>query len=267
MSHLLTSFGIFFGFIALLIVGVKGLTTESFAVAAIVMVCGMLLALFVVDGLKGKGPSSNKSGWLRKWRKRLKKHNILWAVPMLGLGGWAAYTLLVGKSGNDPAAAPTAVAVSQAPTAAPQNLLIAAPAATGPESPATPAQEAPAQEASGLEAHREVEAAVENWRSAWANKDVDTYLAAYAPDFKPADGLALTAWRKQRQERLALAKDIQVELVEPSTEIKGETATVRFQQRYQAGTYTDQMRKQLTLARHGGEWKITEERQDTKNKT
>lgn len=263
MSQLLTSFGIFFGFIALLIVGVRGMTPESFALAAIVVVCGMLVALFVVDGLNGKAPASNKTGWLRKSRRRLKKHRVLWALPLLGLGAWAGYHLLAGESANvstsAPSSAPTAVALSRAtPPAAPQTPLIAAPAATDPQ--------APAQEASGLDAKQEVEATVEAWRSAWSKKDVDTYLAAYAPEFKPADGLELDAWRKQRLERLALAKDIQVDVVDPTTEVNGETATVRFQQRYQAGTFKDRMRKQLTLTRRGGQWKITEERPETKGK-
>lgn len=239
------------------------MTAESFALAAIVVVCGVLGTLFVVDGLLSKAPRPNKSGWLRKWRKRLKKYRILWTIPVLGLGGWAAYSFLLDVSGNAPTAIPGVTATNpRAPAAAPQQPLIAAPAQADPQASSTPTVQFSTQESSDLEAQRDVAVAVENWRSAWANRDIDTYLEAYAPDFKPADGLALDVWRKQRQERLGQAKDIQVEVVDPTMEVKGETATVRFQQRYKAGKYADQMLKQLTLERFGGKWQITEERRE-----
>jgi len=57
--------------------------------------------------------------------------------------------------------------------------------------------------------------ALEKWRQAWQCADIDKYLAAYSPSFRPANGMTLSTWEKTRRKILARAKNIKVEFHEP----------------------------------------------------
>ena len=46
-------------------------------------------------------------------------------------------------------------------------------------------------------------AAINQWVKSWASKDVETYIASYAPEFKPSRGLSRSAWEKGRRKRLS----------------------------------------------------------------
>ena len=46
-----------------------------------------------------------------------------------------------------------------------------------------------------------VAAFVDSWVKTWSAKDVDKYLSAYAPEFRPSNGLSRSAWEKQRRHR------------------------------------------------------------------
>ncbi len=104
----------------------------------------------------------------------------------------------------------------------------------------------------------EVAAAVAAWAKAWSAKDVDTYLAAYAPDFDAPGGRA--AWEKQRRERIEAPKTIQVSVKMQSIEVAGAEATAVFRQSYRSDALKSHNTKTLKLVKVGERWLIKQER-------
>lgn len=181
-------------------------------------------------------------------------------VLLLLLGGLAvlAVALLLWRPwealGPPPPAearGPSAVPAGEAPRAS------AAPgeaAGTPPPAAREPAPAAPAPE-------ERITAAVERWAAAWARQDLAAYLASYAADFEPAEGLDREAWERQRRERLLGRSSIRVGIEELEVELAGEgRAEARFVQTYDSPLYSDVVRKSLLLVEEEGEWRIARER-------
>ncbi|WP_293373365.1 tetratricopeptide repeat protein [Nevskia sp.] len=102
--------------------------------------------------------------------------------------------------------------------------------------------------------------ALDAWAAAWTRRDVDAYLAAYAPDFKPDGGLSLGEWREQRRARIGKAKSIAVAVVNPEiTRIDAQHLSVSFMQDYSSDTISDKVIKIIELEQVGGSWKISRE--------
>ncbi len=180
-----------------------------------------------------------------------------------------------------PAPAPTAVSEVAPPVAVAQAVTAPAPApepapepAAPPPSPAPAAVAAPAPAATVAAAPvpsaaaaaqasaptpADITAAVEQWRSAWATKDVAAYLASYAPDFKPA-GMTRARWEAQRRERIGKPSFIVVKVVEPQITLVGDKGAVAvFTQQYESDTFKEAGRKTLVLGNFGGKWLIRDE--------
>jgi len=58
----------------------------------------------------------------------------------------------------------------------------------------------------------EIPARTTAWRSAWVARDVKGYLGFYAQGFKPDGGLSRDDWARQREQRVAKASGIRVEI-------------------------------------------------------
>jgi len=140
------------------------------------------------------------------------------------------------------------------PDAPPQSVrLVSADKADKPDAEARAAQEAAAERESVLNA-------VQSWARAWSARDVQAYLAHYAPDFDPPGGLSRRAWMEERQERIAGKGRIRVDVDKPQVTVEGNSATVRFRQIYASDRLNATSRKTLELERHRGKWLIKEER-------
>ena len=129
--------------------------------------------------------------------------------------------------------------------------------------PAPSASEsAPAAEPAATQAFdvAAVEQAVRNWAGAWAGKDVDGYLAAYAPDFKPASSGGRAKWENQRRERISKPESISIEIEGLTVKQKKGKAFVSFTQHYRSSIHKSDDSKTLVLAQRDGEWRIVEER-------
>ena len=121
-----------------------------------------------------------------------------------------------------------------------------------------PAETKPAKPAAGQPAP-DVAEAVQSWAKAWSSRDVEGYLAHYAPDFTPS-GMSHAAWAAQRRDRivnakriLVVARDIQVKRISPTR------AEVSFKQVYQSDRFNSASRKTLEMALNGGQWLIVRE--------
>jgi hypothetical protein len=150
-----------------------------------------------------------------------------------------------------PAAAPAATPVTQS---AP----VAVPAIAGAASGGV------ADRATGGRAHDEAIATVRAWAEDWARRDVEAYLAHYAPQFAPDQGVTRAEWEAKRRKRLAAVRKISVVVREPrAVSIDADRVAVRFAQDYSADGYRETATpKTLVLVRADAGWKITAEAQD-----
>ena len=143
-----------------------------------------------------------------------------------------------------------AVLVAAAPPQQPQAVSQKPQAVEKPKPAAAPAADPSA----------EVLNAVNAWAQAWSNRDVDAYLAHYAPDFNTPKGQSRADWEKNRRARVGGAKSISVDIDAPKVTMKGpDQATVTFQQAYRSDTFKSTSRKTLVLIRSDGRWLIRDE--------
>jgi len=138
----------------------------------------------------------------------------------------------------------------------------AAPAAGAASAPGAPS--APGAGAAAPASEKAVRAALETWRDAWARRDVQGYLRAYAPDFTPAKG-SRAEWEKKRRAVIGAASDVSLTLddVQVTVTPAGEAQST-FDQAYRSKSYQDRVRKTLAWRQVGGEWRIVRETAESK---
>jgi len=101
---------------------------------------------------------------------------------------------------------------------------------------------------------------VDRWARAWSENDIATYLAHYAPDFEPAQGMSRAAWEAQRRQRIAKPRNIEVTIEAPKVVFTGDNrAKVTFRQHYRSDTFKASGTKTLDMVRQGGKWLIKRE--------
>ncbi|HJV81180.1 TolC family outer membrane protein [Noviherbaspirillum sp.] len=108
-------------------------------------------------------------------------------------------------------------------------------------------------------ARKELLALVDGWTKAWSAQDVNGYLDFYASDFQPGNGQSLDDWIRTRRARIQSHRQISVQAESPEVALDGDSATVKFRQRYKSNRLADETRKVLLLARQDGKWKIKQE--------
>lgn len=126
------------------------------------------------------------------------------------------------------------------------------------ESAPTKQTPAPAKPAPAAAKGDAVEAAVMAWAEAWAKRDVDTYLAAYASDFA-ASGMTRDAWTAQRRDRISAPKSIDVQISNLKIDQQGDSASATFRQAYRSDLLSSTVTKTLKLVLQNGQWRITSE--------
>lgn len=137
-------------------------------------------------------------------------------------------------------------------------LLATAGFAATPGAPTAPAT-APAVAVNPVASLAEVETAVRAWAAAWSARDVERYLAAYAPDFTPARGQTRERWEADRRARITGKSRISVGIEGLVISIQGTSASAQFRQVYRADALTETDRKTLELQRVGPRWLIRKE--------
>ena len=108
-------------------------------------------------------------------------------------------------------------------------------------------------------ANREVEQAVQRWATAWSDKDLKAYFAAYGRDFDPAGKQSRNAWEEERRARIEGKANISIQITDLQTLVRGNTALVKFRQNYRANSIAISSRKTLEMVRQGDNWKIVRE--------
>ncbi|QFZ86363.1 hypothetical protein GFK26_28155 [Variovorax paradoxus] len=150
--------------------------------------------------------------------------------------------------------------VAQGSSLAAAGLLATAGFAAPPAAAPVPSSAAAPVVAASPVAHlAEVEAAVRAWAAAWSARDVERYLAAYAPDFTPARGQTRERWEADRRARITGKSRISVGIEGLVISIQGTSASAEFRQVYRADALTETDRKTLELQRMGTRWLIRKE--------
>ncbi|MFT3848313.1 MAG: TolC family outer membrane protein [Propionivibrio sp.] len=102
------------------------------------------------------------------------------------------------------------------------------------------------------------------WAAAWASRKVGDYIDFYSADFVPEGGLAREAWLRQREQRIARAQQISVEIRNPQVLSEApDSAIVTFRQLYSADARTDTSEKTIEWRKEGGQWRIIREQSRT----
>jgi len=156
-------------------------------------------------------------------------------------------------------AQPTVAAVTPAPTATPAP---AAPAIEEEDSELAMLMEEEPDEAESTASEFEqgILSAARQWAQAWSDKDTEGYLNHYHSKFKPSRGLSRSSWERQRRQRIAKPRFIEIEVLDTEiTAISEDEAKIEFLQTYRSNTYSDESRKYLRMKREGGSWKIIRE--------
>jgi hypothetical protein len=202
----------------------------------------------------------------------------VWWPTLLLLGGFsvgAAWFLTGFGAGTEPShpSAGTSASAAPAPSAAvalpPQPAALVQPGATDGSSsasvvPPSVVVGAVAPAAASASSEAEVAAAVEAWRSAWAARDMVSYLDAYSRAFVPSGGVSRQDWVASRYRNVGGRSSIEVVVrnveIEALTE---DSARVSFLQDYVSGAFRDlDQPKTLDLAREDtGRWRIVRELQ------
>ena len=106
-----------------------------------------------------------------------------------------------------------------------------------------------------------VQQRLQDWAAAWEAKDVDRYLAFYAPDFAPGQGLPQTEWKARRQTSLAKPGAISVKIDDLQVrDLGNDRVETRFTQTYRSSNFGDQGSKTLVWKRlRNGQWAIVRE--------
>lgn len=128
----------------------------------------------------------------------------------------------------------------------------------------------------------DVTSRVNDWVSAWRQKDADQYLKFYSDKFRPEPPLDKESWIKQRRERLSTNGKIGLKLNDLVVTCDGDKAAAKFNQDYTLTTfkikktadtacevcnmqripvtsYRDKVNKELHFERINSEWHIVKE--------
>lgn len=129
----------------------------------------------------------------------------------------------------------------------------------------------------------EITARVNDWATAWRQKDIDNYLKFYSDKFTPEPPTDRATWEKQRRERLSTNGKIGLKVNDLVVTCDGNKATAKFKQDYSVTTYKikktadtgcevcnmkripivgyrDSVNKELQFERGGnGQWQILKE--------
>jgi hypothetical protein len=103
-----------------------------------------------------------------------------------------------------------------------------------------------------------VESFVEQWRLAWTQGDLVSYMACYHPEFRNRE-MNLEDWKGYKKRLFQSSPMRVIRLAEITAELQGSSALVVSEQGYSSETHQDFGLKTLHLRWHRGHWKIYRE--------
>ncbi len=104
--------------------------------------------------------------------------------------------------------------------------------------------------------------ALEAWRQAWSNQDLDAYFSSYATDFKPdARFQSVEAWKAYKKRVIKNKAFINVQLEQVTVDIPANLniATISLLQHFSSNTYVGDDHKTIVMKYTPKGWKIISE--------
>ena len=100
---------------------------------------------------------------------------------------------------------------------------------------------------------------IENWKSAWENKNMTEYLAAYAANFKYPNNMSRPDWEAYREVRITSKKTINILISNIKLKFEKEKIIATFNQDYKSGKLEQISKKTLVFINEDNKWVIFEE--------
>jgi ketosteroid isomerase-like protein len=123
-----------------------------------------------------------------------------------------------------------------------------------------PSQQPALAPATPIDAKNAVAGALTAWVKAWTQRDVKSYLGAYADNFIPPNGTNRSQWTSKRTAVIGNAKNVHVDVADLMITVPTpQQATAQFKQIYKATGYQDVVQKTLSWSQVDGHWKIVRE--------
>jgi murein L,D-transpeptidase YafK len=107
-----------------------------------------------------------------------------------------------------------------------------------------------------------IQEAVEVWRKAWSEQDLNLYFSMYAPDFQVPERFAsIDLWKQYKQRVIASKSYLHVELndLKITVDLSGKRASIDFFQKFRSNSYNGDDFKRLEMKLYNSEWKIVSE--------
>jgi len=104
--------------------------------------------------------------------------------------------------------------------------------------------------------------AVEQWRKAWSERDLDKYFSMYDADFRvPKRFASIKSWKRYKHRAISSKSYIQVDLSDLKITIDSskKRAIIDFFQKFRSNSYNGDDLKRLEMKLHNGKWKIVSE--------
>lgn len=179
------------------------------------------------------------------------KNRMLWAGLLLCLLSFQGSQLMARNDG---------LAMGWVPPIEPPGVVIVTANSLQPQPSAASERLTDQDPVAGLKGENEaLRSALEQWSHAWRQQDMGLYLAAYAGDFEPANGMDRPAWAKWRTARILGKQHIRHDMQDVTVQMDGGKALVQFTQVYrdERAELTDH--KTMHWAKREGRWLITRE--------
>jgi adhesin transport system outer membrane protein len=106
--------------------------------------------------------------------------------------------------------------------------------------------------------------ALQNWRAAWAQRNVEDYLASYVPNFLPDTGGDTKAWKERSRASLARSGDVSVDIADLSVTLTDAARpSMVFKQTYKSQGSRNVVTKTIQWVRVGDRWLSARESSET----
>jgi len=111
-----------------------------------------------------------------------------------------------------------------------------------------------------LQVEQQVLNTILEWSRAWSDKNAENYLAYYAKEFSPPNGLSRNAWESQRRSRIEKPNFIKVTINNPNVKMLDPSmAELEFSQKYRSDSFRDNVKKVILMKKINGKWQIVRE--------
>jgi tetratricopeptide (TPR) repeat protein len=101
--------------------------------------------------------------------------------------------------------------------------------------------------------------AIDNWKAAWENKDMEGYLSSYDSNFQYPNNMSKPDWEQYRTSRIISKKTINISLSNIELKFGKNKITATFIQNYKSGALNQTSNKTLVLIGNEGDWLILSE--------